>query len=108
MTALPPGASTSREELTPSPPMGGFELAFALPFDRCSVYDELLIHPRRGHPLGASPNVAFSVVRPGYDAHDEVSESTCVYSYDGTCMLAMQYIARRECDSGPWNRAPIV
>ena len=73
VTALPPGASTSREELTPSPPMGGFELAFALPFDRCAVYDELLIHPRRGHPLGASPNVAFSVVRPGYDAHDEMS-----------------------------------
>ena len=73
VTALPPGASTSREELTPSPAMGGFELAFHLPFDRCSVYDELLIHPRRGHPLGASPNVAFSVIRPGYEAHEEMS-----------------------------------
>ena len=44
VTALPPGASTSREELTPSPAMGGFELAFHLPFDRCSVYDLSLIH----------------------------------------------------------------
>ena len=43
----------------------------------------------------------------GYDAHDEVSESTCVYSYGGTCMLARQYTAR-ECDLGRWDRAPIV
>ena len=54
------------------PRMGGFELSFYLPFDRACVYDELLVHPRRRYPLGASPNVAFSILRPGYDPDNEV------------------------------------
>ena len=73
---LPAGASTSEEELGPMPRMGGFELSFLLPFDRLAIYDELLVHPAIRHPLGASPNVAFAVLRPGYDPNNEVREGT--------------------------------
>ena len=54
------------------PSMGGFELSFLLPFDRLAIYDELVVHPRIRHPLGASPNVAFAMLRPGYNPSDEV------------------------------------
>ena len=53
--------------------MGGFELSFHLPFERRHVYDELVVHPRVRHPLGAAPNVAFTIMRPGYEPGDEMS-----------------------------------
>ena len=71
-SALPPGTSQSTEQLAPMPDMGGFELAFFLPFDRMDIYGELVCHPSEKQPLGASPNVAFTILRPGYDPNDEV------------------------------------
>ena len=71
---LPSGASSSVADLAPVPRMGGFELSFFLPFDRHELFDELVCHPRTRHPLGASPNVAFTILRPGYDPSNEVCE----------------------------------
>ena len=44
--------------------MGGFTLSFMIPFERTEVYDELLVDD---NPLGSSPNVAYTILRPGYD-----------------------------------------
>ena len=46
-----------------SPDMGGFTLSFMIPFERTSVFDELLV---ADNPLGSAPNVAFTVLAPGY------------------------------------------
>ena len=62
---LPRGASRSESDLAPSPDMGGFSLSFMLPFERTAVYDELLI---KDNPLGSSPNVQFTILRPGYSS----------------------------------------
>lgn len=63
--ALPEGATQSMEELDHgSPDMGGFTLSFMIPFERTEVYDELLVDD---NPLGSSPNVAYTILRPGYD-----------------------------------------
>lgn len=56
------------------PPMGGcFDLSFFLAFEPRHIYNELVVHPRSRHPLGAAPNVAFAILRPGYDPKNEVS-----------------------------------
>ena len=52
--------------------MGGFDLSFYLAFEPQQIYEELLVHPRVRHPLGAAPNVAFAILRPGYDPKNEV------------------------------------
>lgn len=48
--------------------MGGFDISFFLPFSRQELYSELLVVD---NPLGSSPNVSFTVLRPGYT--EEVS-----------------------------------
>lgn len=66
---LPPGASQDPADLAAMemPDMGGFTLAFMIPFERCDVYDELLI---KDNPIGASPNMTFTELRPGYFDQD--------------------------------------
>lgn len=53
--------------------MGGFELSFFVPFDRLDIYAELVVNASDRLPLGASPNMVFTILRPGYDASDEMS-----------------------------------
>ena len=70
MTRLPRGASSSWDTIPSSPDMGGFTLAFFVPFERLEVYDELLV---ADNPLGATAeNMNFTILRPGYDPNDEV------------------------------------
>ena len=80
MSDLPPGATASAEELDRgSPDMGGFTLSFMIPFERTDVYDELLVDD---NPLGSSPNVAFTILRPGYDG-----QPVRAHSWRETCLL---------------------
>ncbi len=67
---LPAGASDGDGTFASSPDMGGFTVLFSLPFSRLDVYKELLIHDQ---PLGSSPNVTFTLLRPGYTADAPIS-----------------------------------
>jgi hypothetical protein len=65
---LPAGTSQNAADLTPFSDMGaGFDLCFFIPFDRTEVYDELLTTAPHG-PLGSSPNVEFTILRPGFES----------------------------------------
>jgi hypothetical protein len=82
------GASRSADGLRAEPEMGGcFSLKFFVPFARRDIYDELIVDPTERHPLGASPNVTFSMLRDGHDG-DVVSAPAAVRAACAVLALA--------------------
>ena len=103
-----PGASSSVEELEyGSPDMGGFTLSFMIPFERTSVFDELLV---ADNPLGSAPNVAFTVLAPGYyEAEVSARCSNCARAVDSRrharCAFLCQLPGRSWLSRNPLSRA---
>ena len=102
MSDLPAGASEGDGNFDTSPELGGFVVQFSIPFSRTDVYKELLVAEG---PLGSSPNVTFTIRRPGIAGGQPISPG-CVRAvefgapFHGTTVSELT-VAEKGTENGP-------